>query len=286
MALSARIPSGLDTNTFIPKMYSRNVLMALKSKLVVVPLVNHSYEPELVKGNIIYITQSQVGTATEVTVGTEGVQSDPTTTGITLTINQWFEAPYTVDYMSRRQSHIDIVGVAETESAYSLKKKIDTSLCDLFSGLATTVRGTDGSAWTDEVMIAAVEEVDEADVDEEGRSWVGDPSTRADIMNIDKFTKADYFAGEAVPTGQFRKDIYGAPLYITNNLTVDASAGGGSYGAYMRGVDAFAIVIQEDLDVDRVEQPLKHQIVINTSALWGVKALRDLAGVAIYTRLA
>ena len=257
--------------------------MELQSKLVVVPLVNSSYESDLVKGNIVYITRSQSGTATEITVGTEGVQSDPTTTGLSLTIDKWYEKPYTVDYMSRRQSHIDIVGVAETESAAAIKKKIDSSLCDLFSGLATTVRGTSGSAWTDDVLIKAVEEVDEADIDEEGRSWVGDPSSRADILGIDKFTRADYFAAEAIPTGQFRKNIYGAPLYITNNLTAAAS-GGGAYGAYMRGVDAFAIVIQEDLDVDRVEQPLKHQIVINTSALWGVKALRDLAGVCIYTR--
>ena len=111
MSISGRIPSGLDTNTFIPKEYSRNVLIALKSKLVVVPTVNHSYEPEIQMGNILYIPQSQVITATEVTAGTEGVIKDPTTTGKTLTIDKWFEAPAVVDYMSRRQSHVDPVAV-------------------------------------------------------------------------------------------------------------------------------------------------------------------------------
>ena len=101
---------------------------------------------------------------------------------------------------------------------------------------------------------------------------------------IDKFTKADYFAGEAIPTGQFRKNIYGAPLSITNNLSA-VSSGTGSYGVYMHR-DALAIAIQENMSVDRVEQPLKHQIVINTTALWGVVELRDTAGTAIYTRLA
>ncbi len=285
MALSARIPSGLDTNTFIPKQYSKNVLMALRNKFVVVPLVNHSYEPDLQLGNILYITQSQTGTATEVTVGTEGVQDDPTTTGKTLEIDKWFEKPYTVDYMSRRQSHVNIVSIAETESAYAIAKKIESTLCDLFQNLnGGTVRGSDGSAWTDAVMIAAVEELDEADVDEDSRCWVGDPSVRADLMTIDKFVKADYFAGDTIPTGQFRKSIYGAPLYITNNLTA-VSSGTGSYGVLMHR-DATAIAIQEDMDVDRVEQPLKHQIVINTTALWGVAEIRDLAGVPIYTRLA
>jgi len=285
MGLSGRIPSGLDDNTFIPKEYSRNVLFALKSKLVVVPNVNHSYESDIQLGDTLYITRSQVGTATEVTVGTEGVQADPTTTGITLTINKWYERPYTVDYMSRRQSHIDLAALAEVESAYSISKKIDSSLCDLFVALNDgTIRGTDGLAWTDDILIAAVEEVDEADVDEENRVWIGDPSTRADIMKIDKFVRSDYFASDAIPTGQFRKSIYGAPLFITNNLTRYSASCTGSIGVCKRP-DALAIAIQEYLSVDRVEQPLKHQLVINTTALWGIAEIRDLGGVPIYTRV-
>ncbi len=284
MTLSARIPSGLKTDQFIPTLYSKNVLMALKSRLVVVPNVNHSYESELKLGDTLYIPQSQLVTATEVTVGTEGVIKDPQTTAITLTIDEWWEAPAVVDYMSRRQSQVDLVSLSETESAYSISKKIDSTLCDEFSSLnGGTIRGSDGSALTDLVMIAAVEELDEADIDEENRVWIGDPSTRADIMGIDKFVKADYFAGDAIPTGQFRKNIYGAPLYITNNLTA-VSSGTGSYGVYMHR-NAIAIAIQENMSVDRVEQPLKHQITINTTALWGSTILRNLAGVPIYTRL-
>ncbi len=285
MAISGRIPSGLDADKFIPEIFSKNILMALRKKFVVVPLVNHSYESEIQKGDTLYITQSQTGTATEVTIGTEGVVSDPTDSPKTLPIDKYYEKPYVVDYMSRRQSQIDIVSVAEIESAHAIIKKIDSTLCDLFQYLnGSTVRGSDGSKWTDAVMIAAVEELDEADVDPEGRAWVGDPSTKADIMGIDKFVHADYFASDAVPTGQFRKDIYGAPLYTTNNLTAVLS-GTGSYGCLLQK-DALAIAIQENMQVDRVEQPLKHQITINTTALWGVTELRDLAGIPIYTRLA
>jgi len=286
MAISGRIPSGLDTNTFIPKLYSNNVQLALRNKFVVIPYINHAYEAELTLGNILYIPRSQTGTATEVTVGTEGIQSDPTTTGLSITIDKWFEKPYTVDYMSRRQSGVDIVALAEKESGYAISKKIESTVCDLFSSLGETagIKGTNGSAWTDDVLIACVEILDEADVDAGERVWVGDPSVKADIMKIDKFVKADYFASDAIPTGGFRKDIYGAPLVTTNNLTA-VGTGAGAYGVYMQR-EALAIVIQEDMSVDRVEQPLKHQVVINTTALWGVGELRDLAGVAIYTRLA
>ncbi len=286
MAISARIPSGLDGNKFIPELFSRNVLVALKNKLVVVPVVNHSYEPELVMGDTLYIPATNTVTATEVTIGTEGTQKNPfNTSAVTLTIDKYFEAPITVDYMSRRQSQVNLVSKSEDESAYAISKKIDSTLCDLFSALnGGTVRGSDGSAWTDNVLIAAVEELDEEDVPEVNRVWVSDPSVKADILKIDKFVRNDYFASDAVVTGMFRKDIYGAPLLVTNNLTA-VTSGTGNYGVYMHR-DALAIAIQQNLDVDRVEQPLKHQIVINTTALWGVIELRDVSGVPIYTRLA
>jgi len=284
MALSARIPSGLDTNLFIPKQYSRNVLAAAKNNLVVVPIVNHSYETELTMGNIIYIPVSNTVTATEVTIGTEGVQKNPyANTGKTLTINQYYEAPVTIDTMSRRQSNVDLVAGAEVESGYAIAKQIDTSLCELFTDLGGgTDYGTDGSAITDDVLIAAVEALDEADVPEENRSWVLDPSCKADIMKIDKFVRSDYFASDVIPTGGFRKDVYGAPILITNNLV---DGGTGNIGAYLHK-DALAIAISEDMEVDRVEQPLKHQIVINTTALWGVTEIRDTFGCTILTRLA
>ena len=284
MAISARIPAGLDTNKFVPEWFAKNVLKAVKNKLVAIAPFNHSYEKELVKGDTLYIVRTNTVTATEITIGTEGVLKNPfNTTAVTLSIDQYFEAPVTIDYMSRRQSQVDLVSQAELESAYAISKVMDTSVCDLFSALSGgTGYGTDGSAITDTVLIAAVEEIDEADAPAENRVWIFDPSAKADLMGIDKFVKVDYGYGEQVPTGTFRKDVYGAPVLITNNLTANST---GSYGVYAHR-DAIAIAISEKMDVDRVDQPLKHQLVINTSALWGVVELRDTFGCPVLTRLA
>ena len=284
MALSARIPSTLDTNKFIPEIWSKNVLIAVKHKLVAAPWVNNSYEPELALGDTLYIPQTNTITATEVTIGTEGVLSNPfNTAAVTLTIDQYYEAPFPIDYMSRRQSQVDLVAKGEDESAYAIKQKIDSTVCDLFSALSDgTGYGSDGNAITDDVLIDAVEELDSADVPEENRAWILDPSAKADFLAIDKFVRSDYHASDVIPTGGFRKDIYGAPLLITNNLTVNST---GNYGAYLHK-EAIAIVISEDMRVDRVEQPLKHQMILNTTALWGVKEVRDDFGCPILTRLA
>jgi len=283
MAISARIPSTVDTNYFIPDLYSKNVLAAVKHKLVVVPIVNHSYEAEVALGDRLYIPKTNVVAATEVTIGTEGVIKNPfNTTGVYLDIDKYYEAPVVVDYMSKRQSGVDLVGSAEDESAYAIAKEIDYSLCYLFAALSGgTGYGTDGSAVTDTVLIAAVEELDNADVPEENRSWVFDPSVKADLLSIDKFVRMDYFASDVIPTGGFRKDVYGAPVLITNNLRANTT---GNYGAYLHK-NALAVAIQENPSVDRVEQPLKHQLTINTTALWGVVELQDTFGCPILTRL-
>jgi len=153
----------------------------------------------------------------------------------------------------------------------------------LNSGSAgSTGKGTDGSKVTDQVLIDCVEDLDEANAPEEGRVWVFDPSVKADILTIDKFVRMDYFASDVIPTGGFRKDIYGAPLLITNNLTVKST---GNYGVYMHK-KALTVVISENMTVDRVEQPLKHQLTLNTTALWGVIELMEDWGLPVMTRLA
>ncbi|GAF71167.1 unnamed protein product, partial [marine sediment metagenome] len=139
-----------------------------------------------------------------------------------------------------------------------------------------------GSAVTDQVLIDCVEDLDEAGAPEPNRVWGFDPSVKADLLKIDKFVRIDYFAGDTIPTGAFRKDVYGAPILITNNLTVKST---GNYGVYMHK-DALAIIVQENMTVDRVEQPLKHQLTINTTALWGVGELREDWGLPVMTRLA
>ncbi len=285
MAITGRIPTTLDTNKFIPEIFSKNVLIAVKNQLVAVPVFKHSYEADLVVGDTLYISATNTGTAYEITQGKEIPDSNAfNTSGVTLSISNYYGAKHTIGTMDRRQSHVDLFGLATQENAYAINKQIDTSVCTLFSSLntGTGVAGGDGSAWTDDVMIAAVEAVDEANAPPENRVWIGDPSTKADIMKIDKFVRQDYFASDAVPTGTFRKDIYGAPLLITNNLV---AASTGAYGVYAHK-DAIAIVISENPNSFMVEKKELHEVILETDALWGVVELRDTFGYPIYTRLA
>lgn len=218
-------------------------------------------------------------TAVEVTVGTEGTTADIASGAkLQIVINQWYECPIVIDNMTNLQSQVNLRTKAEQASAYAIAKKMDSTLCDLFDNLGTAL-GNDGVAITDDVLISAVETLDEADVPEGERVWVFDPSAKADMLKIDKFVRVDYVRTPVVPTGKFG-DIYNAPVYITNNLTVNST---GNDGVYMHR-EALAIIAQEKMKAYIVEQPLKHQATINTEALWGVLEMRDTFGVGICTR--
>jgi len=281
---TTQVPAAIDAAGFIPEVWSKKVLEAVHHRLVVLPVVNHIWEAELTYGDTMNVGVTNTVTATQITIGTEAGKLDPMTGAmVPIVVDQYWEAPVAIEYPGRKQSQVRVEALAQRESGYAIAKKIDDTLCALFQTLnSASALGTDGSAITDDVLIEAVETMDEADVPEDDRVWIFDPSSKADIMKIDKFVRSDYGYGDVIPTGGFRKDVYGAPVLITNNLTANST---GSDGVYMHR-DAIAIIAQENNKVDRVEQPLKHQVVFNTTALWGVKVMRNTFGVPICTRLA
>ncbi len=285
MSLSARTPSTADTNYFIPKIYSRRVEEAVKSQLVAWEAIDSSWEKELTKGNILYIPKTNTVTATEVVVGTKAAsQNHDNTTGVSLTINQWYEAPIDIDTMTKRQTHTDMEGEAATESGYSIKKQMDTSVCALFSALSGSATvGTDGQTLTDDILLEIKETLDEADVpDDDNRSLIIDPSALVDLLKIDKFIAADYGKTGAVSNGKIGKTpIYNCMVRVTNNL---AAATTGSYAVMMhKRAIAGAAQIQ---NAWTEEYKSLHQKRYCAEALWGVIELNDTFGVSFYTRKA
>ena len=284
MALSPRIPSAIDAAGFIPEVWSAKVLDPVKNKLVCVPVIDHRWVADLKKGDTVNVGILNTVTATEVTVGTAGPVKDIATgSKLQIVADQWWEANVELDEMSYEQSQVELENKAAIETAYAVAKKMDSTVNALFSALTgASIAGTDGSAITDDVLIGLVEALDEADVPTEDRVWIGDPSCRADIMKIDKFVRDDYGYGDVIPTGAFRKNVYGSPWLITNNLTAATT---GSYGAYLHK-EAIAFVGSETIRGFVEHQKKEHLYLINSTALWGVLEMRDAFGKSFYTRLA
>jgi hypothetical protein len=269
----------LITAGFIPAKFSKDVLMHTKSSLVVADSVNTTFRDDLSYGYTVTIPVFSEGSASEVTPGTALTPTDSAGTPVTLTVNKWYGIAHEISEMSKIQSFADYFGKCAQSQGYTVAKKVDTDLGALFSALSSSsVYGSAGQTFTDDIILEIMEGLDEADVPEP-RVIIGDPSTRVDIFKIDKFIRVDYVRTPSVPTGKIG-DIYNMEVKITNNLT---AASTGNYGAMMHA-DAIGLVMQQSPTVQTIVEPIKHRSVIQTKVIYGVGELRDTFGKAFYTR--
>ena len=282
---TSRYPSSAETYEYIPEQWSANVILAVKSNLVCANLVNRQYEDDLSVGDVVHIPVGSSLTSGHVDITSDFGGNANTNFGATaesITIDKWDEVPVQIDDGTKRQTHVrNLVSILADRAGYELAKAIDTDVNSLFASLTSTWAGSDGQAFTDDLMIALMEGLDEADVPREGRSLVIDPSTVADIYKIDKFVHRDYGAGAVAQTGNIGR-IYGVPVYVTNNLSAYST---GSYGALIHR-DAIGLVIQSKPTVENIRWGQRHSDVINISAIWGSDVIRSTFGAYFYTRSA
>ncbi|KKN56938.1 hypothetical protein LCGC14_0567300 [marine sediment metagenome] len=286
-----RRPSDALTGEFVPQMWSAKVLDHVKSNLVCVNAVNTTWKSELKIGDKVWIPLLAAMTGAAVDVTTTGVLTNMNTTvggtDVFITVDTWWEVPWQLDDSVKLQTQVgDLAEKAAANCAYALEKKIDTDVNALFSTLtSSTVYGTDGQTFTDDIMIALMELLDEADVPRTDRSLIVDPSTVADIYKIDKFMTYDYSRKTFSTDGYVGTlPAYNVPVFVTNNLTAVGS-GTGSYGALIHR-DAIGLVIQDGPTVEKWREPKRHSDIINVSAVFGSDVLRTTFGKSFYTRLA
>ncbi len=286
MALSARTPAGADTAGFVPEIWSNLIIDAAKKELVCWDAIDHSWQKDLKLGDTVNIGITNHVTASEVVVGSKGTSKDISTgTKLQLVMNQWYEAPIDIDYMTLRQSQIDWAAQCRGEAEYSIRIKVDSTVADLFPALhASSVQGTNGSEVTDDLLIDIMELLDENDVPRDGnRFLIGDPSMIADMMKYDKFVSSLYVQQGAVENGTVAKNhpIYGCNVRVTNNLTAVSP---GSY-AVMLHRKAITSALQIETPWLKEFEEL-HQRRYQHEALWGVLEVREEFGIPFYTRKA
>jgi hypothetical protein len=270
----------LITAKFIPEIFSKDTIMHTMSNLVCVPSFNTMYKSQLKKGYKVSIPVFSEVSTTEVTPGTEPTSTDSSGTAVSITVDNWYEATAEISDLMVIEEEADYLGGAAKACAYALAKKIDTSIGVLFSALnSSSVYGSDGQTFSDDIFRALVQTLDESDVPDDNRILIGDPSMKSDLLAIDKFIAVDYVRNPSVPTGTFGT-LYGSQFKITNNLT---AASTGNYGVYAHR-DALGIVIQKDPRSKLYDMGYKFIQKIIVDAAWGADEIRDTFGKAFYTR--
>ena len=271
----------LITAKFIPEVFSKDTLMHVKSNLVCANLFNTDWKNDLRMGYKVSIPVFSEVSTTEVTPGTEPTVADAASgTPASITVDNWYEASVEISDLMKIEQNADYLKGAAEACAYAIAKKIDTSIGVLFSTLGgSSVYGSDGQAFSDDIFIDLVEILDEADVPDDGkRSLIGDPSMRANMLKIDKFVRTDYVR-ETVTNGKIGQ-LYNVGVYITNNLTATTT---GNYGVLAHR-DAIGVVIQKEPRSRIWDLGYKFIQKIIVDSAWGADEIRDTFGKSFYTR--
>ena len=157
-----------------------------------------------------------------------------------------------------------------------------------YSSWTNSAVGTYGVDLGDPTIVAGYESLNLADMPLEDRAIVVHPKQISAIMKLDKFVKADY-GGEyqkptPVKTGPNNRylwgQIYGVPVYFTNNLPVTAATPN-QYHNMILHKEASALALQQAprLQAAYWLVSLGWRVIVDT--VYGVTALRLTGGTEI-----
>jgi N4-gp56 family major capsid protein len=295
-------PTGSVNNTraatFIPEIWSDEVIAAYKSNLVMAPLVTKmSFKGK--KGDTLHIPKPTRGEAKAKTTETQVTLQSATESEVQVLINKHFEYSRLIEDITEVQALASLRKFYTADAGYALAKQVDTDLLRLGRNVkggngtiaydkavigsdgSTLYTGTNEAAITDAAIRKVIQTLDDDDVPMDGRYLVIPPVARNTLMGLARFTEQS-FTGEAAGGNTIRNgmigDVYGVKVFVSTNCE---TATGAARIALMFHKDAF--VLAEQMGV-RSQTQYKQEYLANlytADILYGVQELRDEAAVAI-----
>lgn len=266
---------------FIPEVWAKEVQMARRNKLIMANLVDHQYESDLTYGDTVHITSIAEMTADVITPGTALTPVAPTETEQTLVIDQYYGKAIELQDMLKKQSKVELMQPYSDVIGFALAKAIDGSLLDQYANVDAAHKQTAVANLTFNGIVDAHGLLDQDNVPQEDRALVVNWAGLADLRKLDEFKSYN----ETGEVGLVEKklgivgSIYGAPVYLTNAVkSADATP---AYQFMLFHKSAFAVAIQQDVEMESDRDILKKADLLSGSCLWGVKTVRSDHAVVI-----
>jgi len=268
---------------FRPNIWSREVLMFVKSNLVLLPLIKH-YDADVTSGgqtleipNVSAITANLKAQSVLVTLNYN------TETKTTITLNKHYESSFIVEDLVKIQSVFDLRSDYTQAAAYAISEKIDS---DIAVDMTTTWKaasqayGVYGTALNDNLILTANRYLSENKAPRSDRSLVVHPKGEAEMLAIDKYVRYDALGvggdSNSIKNGKIGR-IYGADVFMSQNL-VYLDTATDEYNHLFFHKEAWAIAMQLQ---PRTQAQYKQEYLgwlVTVDVLYGTKALRSNFG--------
>ena len=309
MALGTNHVTNTTAATFIPEIWSDEIIAAYKKNLVLANLVNKMSHAGK-KGDTIHIPSPTRGNASVKAASTQVTLIAATETEVQVTIDKHYEYSRLIEDITDVQAQPSLRRFYTEDAGYALSKQVDDDLFTLAKSFGDGdgsdythsnsfyIDGSNGIAayaldtvaptdlFTDLAFRELVQQLDDADVPMEGRFLVIPPSVRNTIMGIDRYNSSDFVDGRGVMTGQIGT-LYGVDIYVSSNCPVIEAAGDNTAStsdtkaAIMGQKDGMVLVEQMGV---RTQTQYKQEYLadlMTADTLYGVKTVRPESGLVI-----
>lgn len=270
-------------NVFRPNIWSKEVLMFVKSNLVLLPLIKH-YDADVKNGgqtleipNVSSITANQKAQNTVVTLNYN------TETKITVTLNKHYESSFIVEDILKVQSAYDLRSDYTRAAAYAISEKIDSNIAaDMTTAWKTASQayGAYGTALNDNLILTVNRYLSENKAPRTDRAIVVHPKGEAEMLAIDKYVRYDALGvggdQNSIVNGRIGR-IYGADVFMSQNL-VYLDTATDEYNHLFFHKEAWAIALQME---PRTQAQYKQEYLgwlVTVDVLYGTAALRSNFG--------
>ena len=301
--------------TFIPEIWSDEVIAAYQKNLKMAPLVK-KLPMTGKKGDVIHIPKPIRGAASAKVADT-AVNIQANVEGeLQISVDRHFEYSRFIEDIVEVQALNSLRQFYTEDAGYQLALKVDTDLMNAATGFgdgtmdlaapsgadwensnsyffdAAATGGTPlslfdanggahdvaaGDVFSDAGFRQAIQLLDDADVPMDGRCIVVPPVVRNTIMGTERFSSSDFVSGQTVNTGLIG-NLYGVDVYVSSNCpTLESNVRG-------------CILMQKDALVHAEQMTVRSQTqykqeylstLYTADTLYGVQVYRPEAGLVL-----
>ena len=289
--------------TFIPEIWSDEIIAAYKKNLVVANVVmKMNFRGK--KGDVVHIPAPTRGSASLKAAETAVTLIAATETEVQVSIAKHYEYSRLIEDIVEAQALNSLRNFYTADAGYALAKQVDTDLIQLgraFNGATvgtndyatsnTTTKafiGGDGttaynsttsnaSALTDAAIRRTIQRLDDNDTPMDNRFFIIPPSSRNTLMGLSRYTEQAFVGnGNAILNVDIGQ-LYGIPVFTTSNADTGAGTSGTDRICLMGHKDSMVLVEQVAVR-SQVQYKQEYLATLFTSdTLYGVKAVRAAA---------
>ena len=300
--------------TFIPEIWSDEVIAAYQKNLKMSPLVK-KISMTGKKGDTIHVPKPIRGAASAKAESTAVTIQANVEQELQIAVDRHFEYSRFIEDIVETQALNSLRQFYTEDAGYQLALKVDTDLMNAATGFGNGTKtfapantGADwvasnsyysnagsalaayaadtvatGDNFSDAVFRALIKLMDDADVPMENRALIVPPAARSTIMGIDRYVSSDFVGGRGVESGLIG-NLYGVDVYVSSNAPVLETAAQNAGGSIdVRGALFFhkdAIVMAEQMAVRSQTQYKQEYLstLYTADTLYGVETYRPEAG--------